>query len=264
MKRRISHAELIRSTPGRGRVTHRRPVYDARSIGPSAGSLARARSSAGVRSSSCARQRDHAVASGAAEEVDALERRQTLAEHVEQAPDGRLPRAAGPARGVEPPRRPVRSPAPAPDTRPGAPPELLDEGIIRPGVDAVGGEDAGVAAGALDLRLQPLEVLARRRRVGQHVDRLLDRHRAELLQPAPRAHPQVGRRRRQLVDEQQPATRRRAARRLAAGAGAGRGCVGIDLTTVTVVSSIVTFVTSAMQLGRRTQLRALSGRRRSP
>ena len=147
----------------------------------------------------------HAIAAGAAEEVDALDRRQPLPEDVQQPLQRRRSRAARIA------------------PRPGAlqrlfdvarqagvgilprPPELLDQRIVGPGVDVVGGKHAGVAAGAFDFRLQPLEVLARVRRVGQHVDGLLERQAPELLQPPPRADAQVGRVRRELVDEQQPA-----------------------------------------------------------
>ena len=64
-------------------------------------------------------------------------------------------------------------------------PEFFDQRIVRPRVDAIGREDRRLSPGGLDLGLQPFEVLARPRRVRQHVDRLLDDDGAELLEPAP-------------------------------------------------------------------------------
>jgi hypothetical protein len=71
--------------------------------------------------------------------------------------------------------------------------KFIDERVIRPRVDGIRGKDAGLPATGLDFCLQPFEVLTRRWRVGQHVDGLLDRQGADLLQPPPRPHAQVRR-----------------------------------------------------------------------
>ena len=150
-------------------------------------------------------QRDNAVASCAAEEIDAFERRQPPAEHLDQARHGRSARASGSPRRIDSRDHTLylfRESAVRLLTRA---PELLDQGIIRKRLHAVGRKHADVSSCAFDLRRQPLEVLARRGRVGEHVDRLLDWHCANLLQAAPRTHAQVGRRRGQLVHEHQPA-----------------------------------------------------------
>jgi hypothetical protein len=84
--------------------------------------------------------------------------------------------------------------------------ELLDQGIVRPCIDAACGKHGRLTSRALDFSLQPFEVLARRRRVGKDPDGLLHGDRPELLQPAPRPHTQIGGTRWQLVDQQQPAT----------------------------------------------------------
>src|SRR3989440_483672 len=58
-----------------------------------------------------------------------------------------------------------------------------------------------------DLPALPLEVFDRLVRPGEHVDRVLDRDRAETLQPAPHLDPEVVGFGRDLVDEQYPAGR---------------------------------------------------------
>src|SRR5215470_14583206 len=70
--------------------------------------------------------------------------------------------------------------------------------------DRAGAKDGRLAARRLDLLLEPLEILVRLFVEGEDVDRILDRHGAEPLQLAPDADAQVGRLRRQLVDQEDP------------------------------------------------------------
>ena len=86
-------------------------------------------------------------------------------------------------------------------------PELLDERIVRPGVRGTADKHFRIAARSLDLRGEPLKIFAGVRRVGQHIDGLLARDRAKLLQSSPRLDAQVRRGRWQLMHEQQPTTR---------------------------------------------------------
>ncbi len=81
-----------------------------------------------------------------------------------------------------------------------------------------------LSAGRRDVGRQPREVLARFRRIGKDVDRLLHRDRAKLLQPAPGAHAKIGRGRGHLMDEQQPARVGADARRASLGLGPDHGC----------------------------------------
>ena len=163
MKRRISHAEPMRSTPGRGRVTHRRslvggasaaarprggvPLGRGRASAPRAAPAARPRGRARrCRRSRCARGptgvrgRRRAADATAGARVPrgvarAVSRVSTLFDLARRARRSLLTRAA----------------------------ELLDQRVVRPRIDAVGGKHARVAAGAFDLGLQPLEVFARRK-----------------------------------------------------------------------------------------------------
>ena len=84
--------------------------------------------------------------------------------------------------------------------------EFLNQRVIRPRVNIVGGKHGGLATGTGDFSLEPFEILARLRRIGQRVDSLLDGNRAELLKSAPGLHAQIGRLRRKLVNEEQPST----------------------------------------------------------
>lgn len=88
--------------------------------------------------------------------------------------------------------------------------EGADDLPIRCAFNRAGEEDGRLAARGLDLLLEPLEVFMRSLVEGQHVDRVLDRHRPELLQLAPGAHAQVRRLGRQLVNQQNPILFRRA------------------------------------------------------
>lgn len=107
-------------------------------------------------------------------------------------------------------------------------PELIEQACLRGGIDRVGHEHAGLTAGAFDLHAQPLEVFARFGGIRQHVDGLLEGDGAKCLQAAPGPDAQIGRRRRQLMHEHQPAARR----------GGGRTSSGLgvrlhrDVTTV--------------------------------
>ena len=85
-------------------------------------------------------------------------------------------------------------------------PELLDERIVGPCINAVGREHTGITSGRLHLGLQPLKILTRIGRIGKRIDRLFQWNRADLLEPAPGRDSEVGGVRRKLVDEQQPAT----------------------------------------------------------
>src|SRR5205823_1623308 len=84
------------------------------------------------------------------------------------------------------------------------PSKLFNERIIRPGINVVGREHTGVTAGGLHFGFEPLEVFTCASVVRENIDGLLDRNGPELLQSAPRTHPQIGRSRRQMVDEQEP------------------------------------------------------------
>jgi hypothetical protein len=74
---------------------------------------------------------------------------------------------------------------------------------VRDGFDLLDADQRGVAALALDLLRQPLEVLVAVRRVRQQVRRALQRDGAEAAQPAPHAHAQARRRRRQPHQQEQ-------------------------------------------------------------
>src|SRR5262249_29959500 len=120
-----------------------------------------------------AKQRQHPIASSAAEEVDPLQGLETLPEDVQQATHGRRasstrPPAAGRAfqrRGDVVRKRPVR-------LLPRAP-ELFDEGVVAEPVDVLRGEDAGITSGRFHFAFQPLEVLAGIRAIRQDVYGLL-------------------------------------------------------------------------------------------
>ena len=66
-------------------------------------------------------------------------------------------------------------------------PELFDQRIVGPRVEAVGGENGRLAAGRRRSRSSATRSPRAPRRVGQHVDRLLQRNGANLLQPPPGA-----------------------------------------------------------------------------
>ena len=204
--RRISQADAMRSTPGRGRVTQSRPWYVA-SV-PAAARLRRSRGTGDVFLHLLQRCRD-TIAPGAAEEIDGLNRCQPLPEPADESRDRRCPRAARPARGAHASQHPLDVARERRIRLLPRSPELLHQRVIGPGIDVVGGKHAGVAAAPLDLGLEPLEVFPGPRRVRQDVDGLLDGNGAELLQPPPCAHAEVRRGRGQLVHEEQPAAPRR-------------------------------------------------------
>jgi hypothetical protein len=60
-------------------------------------------------------------------------------------------------------------------------------------LDAVDAQQGGLAAIALNLLREPLELLVPVRGVGQEVGRALERHRAQPSKPPPGAHPQARR-----------------------------------------------------------------------
>ena len=75
MNRRMSHADAMRSTPGRGRVTHRRPWYSAaRPAARDAAVLARLRRASRVLQ--LPHERHDTVATRASEEIDVFDSRQ--------------------------------------------------------------------------------------------------------------------------------------------------------------------------------------------
>ena len=168
MNRRISHADAMRSTPGRGpghpqspliRLDVRRPcglrrrraARPCRTCAPRAASAASTRGRGRrCRRSRCARCR------------------QPFAEDVRA--DGAAPARACP-RGRRRAGRALQDLLDVAGQRrvgllPRAP-ELLDQRVVGPGIDVVGGKHARVAACPLDLGLQPLEVFASTRSVGQ-------------------------------------------------------------------------------------------------
>ena len=152
-----------------------------------------------------AKHREDAIPPGTAEEVDLLGGDQALPEDVEQTTDRRCacaPRPPGAARAVQClcdvlRQRVVRI---LPRS-----PELLDEGVVRPGIDVVGREDRRITSRRFHLGLQPLEILTPLGRIGECIHRLLQGDGADLLKPAPGRDPEVRWLRRKLVDEQQPA-----------------------------------------------------------
>ena len=83
--------------------------------------------------------------------------------------------------------------------------ELLHEFGIRIAVNGRGFEHADLAARRNDFFARPVEVLARLVRARQHVERIAQHDRADLLQPAPDPHPEIRRPRRQLMHQDQPA-----------------------------------------------------------
>ena len=117
-------------------------------------------------------------------------------------------RAVGGGRAGRTPRQALQQPAAARGQRPHvAPPRLSerrDDVVVagRPG--DLGQEHRGLAAEAGDFGHQPLQVLARLLAIGQHVGRLPDLHRADLLEPAPYPHPHARRAGRHLVEQHQP------------------------------------------------------------
>src|SRR5262249_10697097 len=80
--------------------------------------------------------------------------------------------------------------------------------LVAEPIDEVGLADHPFAAALLDLAQQPLEVLERLLARRQHIDRVLDRDRAETLQPPPDLDPQIGGLRRQLGNQEKPASPR--------------------------------------------------------
>ena len=87
----------------------------------------------------------------------------------------------------------------------------------------VGREHTRITSSGLYLGLEPLKILTRVGRIGKRIHRLFQWNRPDLLEAAPGRHSEVGGVRRELVDEQQPATTvRRRGRDVATGsAGAG-------------------------------------------
>ena len=85
-------------------------------------------------------------------------------------------------------------------------PRLVEQALdlLRAHVlDLLDADERGVAALALDLLREPLEVLVPLRRVGQKVCGALQRHGAQRPQPPPDAHAQARRRRRHTHQEQE-------------------------------------------------------------
>src|SRR6266566_10115272 len=85
--------------------------------------------------------------------------------------------------------------------------QTLDLGVGE-AIHEVGLAHRGLPPAGHDLLALPLEVFDRLVRPGEHVHRVLDRDRAETLQPAPHLDPEVVGCERDLMDEQDPAVRR--------------------------------------------------------
>jgi hypothetical protein len=146
------------------------------------------------------------IASRTAEEIDLLGRDQAFPKNVEQAPEGGCPRALRPPGACGTFQRLLDVPGQFLVQLLAHSPELLDERTVRPRIHVVGREDTRITSGRPHLGLEPLEILAGISRIGERIDGLLQRNRADLLKPPPRRDPEVRRVRRELVDEQQPAT----------------------------------------------------------
>ena len=153
-----------------------------------------------------AKHGEHTIAAGTAEEIDLLGRDETFPKDVDEATERRCSCALGSPRARRTLQRLFDVPAQFLVQVLPCPPELLDERIVGPGIDVVGREHARIASGGLHLGLQPLEILARVGRIGKRIHRLFQWNRADLLEAAPGRDSEVGGVRRELVDEQQPAT----------------------------------------------------------
>ena len=198
MKRLISHADAMRSTCGRGRVTHRRP----RSLREIEGG--RLLAAVGFRTSGA--HGDGLLetldlgAAGGVEEVDVANALVVLGEPGQLPVDARARGGGLPleslehlavARGELPVVRVARLVEQANDVRPAHVLDLLDA------------DQGRLAPLALDLLGKPLEVLVTVRRVRQQVGRALERDGAQRAQPAPHAHAQARRGRRQTYYQQE-------------------------------------------------------------
>src|ERR1041384_8826513 len=73
-----------------------------------------------------------------------------------------------------------------------------DDFFVCLAFDRTRAKDRGFATRRLDLLLEPMKIFVRLLVSGQHVDGVLDRHCAELLQFAPDTHAEICRPRRQL------------------------------------------------------------------
>ena len=82
--------------------------------------------------------------------------------------------------------------------------EQLADLIIRKPVDEAGLAQERLTATFDDLAQQPFEILLGPFAHGERMHGILDRDRADPLQPAPDLDPEIGGLRRQLVDQQQP------------------------------------------------------------
>ena len=105
-------------------------------------------------------ERCHAVAASAPEEVDPLDSCQPFSKHVQETSERRRTRAARPsAAGCAlqdclnvASQRCVRLLTGSS--------EVLDQAVVGPGIDVIGGEHARITACPFDLRLEPFEVFA--------------------------------------------------------------------------------------------------------
>ncbi len=175
----MSHAEAMRSTWGRGRVTQRRPLSAARSRGGAA-PAGRARPEAVRCLDGFPRPLDFPAA-GRFEEVDLGD-----PAHLAGEPGQLL---------GEP--RPAALEQLAVALREGR--VVLVASLLEQAhhvrllhvLDPVHAKQGGLAAVALDLLGEPLELLVAIRRIGQEVGRAPERHRAEPSKPPPGADAQA-------------------------------------------------------------------------
>src|SRR5260370_33762702 len=84
-------------------------------------------------------------------------------------------------------------------------PERINQGVVRPGIDARRCEHTRVSAGVDDLCPETLEPFPRGGRLREHVDGLFYADGAKLPQLPPRPHAHVRRLGRELMHHQQPA-----------------------------------------------------------
>ena len=153
-----------------------------------------------------AKQGEHTIAASTAKEIDLLGRDQTLPKDVEEATERRCSSALRSPRARRTLQRLFDVSAQFLVQVLPRSPELLDERIVGPRINVVGGEDTRITSRRLHLGLEPLKVLTRIRRIGKRIHRLFQRNRADLLEPAPGRDSEVRGMRRELVDEQQPAS----------------------------------------------------------
>jgi hypothetical protein len=145
---------------------------------------------------------DDAVAAGAAEEVDVFDRGEPLTQLLHRPPRRHALRSA--RAGAGPPQHFFGLTCEFGVGILARAAELFYQRIVCPGINGVGDKNARLPTRTLDVRLQPLEVLASIRRIWQHVHGLLDGKRTDLLQASPRPDTEIRGMRRKLMHQHEP------------------------------------------------------------